>query len=231
MSDPHGTHRTVPGARVMAAPCEQSMRRRPRSGCTAGVAGVVAHRADVLVPPVPGTSCGPRSSPSSKHQAQKDKAPFSRGHDRARVLASASEAPKPGNRRASGRLGLPEYFAMEPYRIADRNVYRGFETPTARAASRRPCSRPARRELSASCSDMHDGPWQDFSTAFVPAAGARACRSRGPDRRAACPSGGTGCSSARSARSATSSAPSAPGFERRELGQNHGGPRRPGTRR
>ncbi|HYS60896.1 MAG TPA: hypothetical protein VEM27_09915, partial [Gemmatimonadales bacterium] len=51
-----------------------------------------------------------------KHQSQKDTAPFPGGHDE-REFWQRVEARNLETAARADRLGLPEYFAMEAYRI------------------------------------------------------------------------------------------------------------------
>jgi len=114
LSDPHGTHRM----------------------CTAAIAGALAQydaappevwlyrgawqewsltEADVLVP-LSQDELRAKILAIFKHQSQKDTAPFPGGHDD-REFWQRVEARNLETAARADRLGLPEYFAMEAYRI------------------------------------------------------------------------------------------------------------------
>src|SRR3989449_78298 len=114
LSDPHGTHRmcraAVAGAlnQYDAAPPEVWLYRGAWQEWS-------LTEADVLVP-LSQDELRAKVLAIFKHQSQKDTAPFPGGHDDRefwqRVEARNLETAAPAD-----RLGLPEYFAMEAYRI------------------------------------------------------------------------------------------------------------------
>ena len=114
LSDPHGTHRMCKAAIDLAL--EGRTGTRPEVWLYRGAWqewGLT--EADVLVP-LSQDELRAKVLAIFKHQSQKDTAPFPGGHDdrefwqrvESRNLETAAHA---------DRLGLPEYFAMEAYRI------------------------------------------------------------------------------------------------------------------
>src|SRR3989440_6178297 len=114
LSDPHGTHRmcraAVAGAlnQYDAAPPEVWLYRG------AWQEGSLTE-ADVLVP-LSQDELRAQVLGIFKHQSQKDTAPFPGGHDE-REFWQRVEARNLETAARADRLGLPEYFAMEAYRI------------------------------------------------------------------------------------------------------------------
>jgi glucosamine-6-phosphate deaminase len=117
LSDPHGTHRMCKAA-IDRALAEYS----------ATVPEVWLYRgawqewslpeADVLVP-LSQEELRAKIMAIFKHQSQKDTAPFPGAHDD-REFWQRVEARNLDTAAHADRLGLPEYFAMEAYRIAPR---------------------------------------------------------------------------------------------------------------
>ncbi len=115
LSDPHGTHRMCKAAIDRALDAAGAV--RPEVWLYRGAWQEWSiTEADVLVP-LSQDELRAKILAIFKHQSQKDTAPFPGGHDdrefwqrvEARNLETAAHA---------DRLGLPEYFAMEAYRIA-----------------------------------------------------------------------------------------------------------------
>jgi glucosamine-6-phosphate deaminase len=115
LSDPHGTHRMCKAAIDRALDAGGAV--RPEVWLYRGAWQEWSiTEADVLVP-LSQDELRAKILAIFKHQSQKDTAPFPGGHDdrefwqrvEARNLETAAHA---------DRLGLPEYFAMEAYRIA-----------------------------------------------------------------------------------------------------------------
>ena len=114
LSDPHGTHRM----------CKLAI-DRALDGYTATVPEVWLYRgawqewaiteADVLVP-LSQDELRAKTMAIFKHQSQKDTAPFPGAHDD-REFWQRVEARNLETAARADRLGLPEYFAMEAYRI------------------------------------------------------------------------------------------------------------------
>ncbi len=114
MSDPHGTHRLCKAAIDRALTKYEGV--RPEVWLYRGAwEEWPLTEADVLVP-ISQEELSKKILAIFKHQSQKDVAPFPGGHDerefwqrvQARNLSTAQQA---------DRLGLPEYYAMEAYRI------------------------------------------------------------------------------------------------------------------
>jgi glucosamine-6-phosphate deaminase len=114
LSDPHGTHRMCKAAIDRAL--EAGTGDRPEVWLYRGAWQEWSlTEADVLVP-LSQDELRAKVFAIFKHQSQKDTAPFPGGHDdrefwqrvESRNLETAAHA---------DRLGLPEYFAMEAYRI------------------------------------------------------------------------------------------------------------------
>ncbi len=114
MSDPHGTHRLCKAAIDRALVRYEGA--RPEVWLYRGAwEEWPLTEADVLVP-LSQEELSKKILAIFKHQSQKDVAPFPGGHDerefwqrvQARNLSTAQQA---------DRLGLPEYYAMEAYRI------------------------------------------------------------------------------------------------------------------
>jgi glucosamine-6-phosphate deaminase len=114
MSDPHGTHRLCKAAIDRALTKYEGA--RPEVWLYRGAwEEWPLTEADVLVP-LSQEELSKKILAIFKHQSQKDVAPFPGGHDerefwqrvQARNLSTAQQA---------DRLGLPEYYAMEAYRI------------------------------------------------------------------------------------------------------------------
>src|SRR2546422_589924 len=114
LSDPHGTHRMCRAA--VAGALDQYDAAPPEVWLDRGAWQEWSlTEADVLVP-LSQDELRAKILAIFKHQSQKDTAPFPGGHDDRefwqRVEARNLETAAPAD-----RLGLPEYFAMEAYRI------------------------------------------------------------------------------------------------------------------
>ena len=115
LSDPHGTHRM----------CKQAV-DRALGGLAAPRPQVWLYRgawqewslteADVLVP-LSQDELRAKIFAIFKHQSQKDTAPFPGAYDE-REFWQRVEARNEDTAARADRLGLPEYFAMEAYRVA-----------------------------------------------------------------------------------------------------------------
>jgi glucosamine-6-phosphate deaminase len=119
LSDPHGTHRMCKAAIDQALDATAAV--RPEVWLYRGAWQEWSiTEADVLVP-LSQEELRTKVLAIFKHQSQKDTAPFPGGYDdrefwqrvETRNLETAAHA---------DRLGLPEYFAMEAYRIERRSV-------------------------------------------------------------------------------------------------------------
>jgi glucosamine-6-phosphate deaminase len=114
LSDPHGTHRMCRAAvaralqQYDAAPPEVWLYRGAWQEWSLTAA-------DVLVP-LSQDELRAKVVAIFKHQSQKDTAPFPGGHDD-REFWQRVEARNLETAARADRLGLPEYFAMEAYRI------------------------------------------------------------------------------------------------------------------
>src|SRR5881296_1068387 len=114
LSDPHGTHRMCRAA--IARALEQYDATRPQVWLYRGAWQEWSlTEADVLVP-LSQDELRAKVLAIFKHQSQKDTAPFPGGHDE-REFWQRVEARNLETAARADRLGLPEYFAMEAYRI------------------------------------------------------------------------------------------------------------------
>src|SRR6266576_3267506 len=114
LSDPHGTHRTCKAAVERAL--ERSKGPRPEVWLYRGAWQEWSlTEADVLVP-LSQEELRAKILAIFRHQSQKDTAPFPGGHDD-REFWQRVEARNLETAARADRLGLPEYFAMEAYRI------------------------------------------------------------------------------------------------------------------
>src|SRR6267143_1382181 len=117
LSDPHGTHRMCQAA--VAGALEQYDAEPPEVWLYRGAWQEWSlTEADVLVP-LSQDELRAKNLAIFKHQSQKDTAPFPGGHDE-REFWQRVEARNLETAARADRLGLPEYFAMEAYRIAGR---------------------------------------------------------------------------------------------------------------
>jgi len=114
LSDPHGTHRMCRAA--VASALEQYDAAPPEVWLYRGAWQEWSlTEADVLVP-LSQDELRAKILAIFKHQSQKDTAPFPGGHDD-REFWQRVEARNVETAARADRLGLPEYFAMEAYRI------------------------------------------------------------------------------------------------------------------
>src|SRR5216117_3483443 len=114
LSDPHGTHRMCQAA--VAGALEQYDAERPEVWLYRGAwQEWPLTEANVLVP-LSQDELRAKILAIFKHQSQKDTAPFPGGHDE-REFWQRVEARNLETAARADRLGLPEYFAMEAYRI------------------------------------------------------------------------------------------------------------------
>src|SRR5437870_4233256 len=114
LSDPHGTHRMCQAA--VAAALAQYDAEPPEVWLYRGAwQEWPLTEADVLVP-LSQDELRAKILAIFKHQSQKDTAPFPGGHDE-REFWQRVEARNLETAARADRLGLPEYFAMEAYRI------------------------------------------------------------------------------------------------------------------
>ncbi len=114
LSDPHGTHRMCRAA--VASALEQYDAAPPEVWLYRGAWQEWSlTEADVLVP-LSQDELRAKILAIFKHQSQKDTAPFPGGHDD-REFWQRVEARNLETAARADRLGLPEYFAMEAYRI------------------------------------------------------------------------------------------------------------------
>src|SRR5207248_399837 len=114
LSDPHGTHRMCRAA--VAGALEQYDAAPPEVWLYRGAWQEWSlTEADVLVP-LSQDELRAKVLAIFKHQSQKDTAPFPGGHDD-REFWQRVEARNLETAARADRLGLPEYFAMEAYRI------------------------------------------------------------------------------------------------------------------
>jgi glucosamine-6-phosphate deaminase len=114
LSDPHGTHRMCQAA--VAGALEQYDAEPPEVWLYRGAWQEWSlTEADVLVP-LSQDELRAKILAIFKHQSQKDTAPFPGGHDE-REFWQRVEARNLETAARADRLGLPEYFAMEAYRI------------------------------------------------------------------------------------------------------------------
>ncbi len=114
LSDPHGTHR------MCKAAIDQALARSPRLHPEIWLYRGAWQEwpiteADVLVP-LSQDELRAKIFAIFKHQSQKDTAPFPGAHDE-REFWQRVEARNLETAAHADRLGLPEYFAMEAYRI------------------------------------------------------------------------------------------------------------------
>jgi glucosamine-6-phosphate deaminase len=117
MSDPHGTHRMCKAAVTQALAGYDGA--RPEVWLYRGAwQEWPLTEADVLVP-VSQDELRAKVFAIFKHQSQKDTAPFPGGHDD-REFWQRVETRNLETAARADRLGLPEYFAMEAYRILTR---------------------------------------------------------------------------------------------------------------
>src|SRR5947208_6104534 len=114
MSDPHGTHRMCKAAVTQALAGYDGA--RPEVWLYRGAwQEWPLTEADVLVPLSP-DELRAKVFAIFKHQSQKDTASFPAGHDD-REFCQRGEARNLETAARADRLGLPEYFAMEAYRV------------------------------------------------------------------------------------------------------------------
>src|SRR5438046_222393 len=114
LSDPHGTHRMCRAA--VAGALEEYDAAPPEVWLYRGAWQEWSlTEADVLVP-LSQDELRAKVLAIFKHQSQKDTAPFPGGHDD-REFWQRVEARNLETAARADRLGLPEYFAMEAYRI------------------------------------------------------------------------------------------------------------------
>src|SRR5437867_3388331 len=114
LSDPHGTHRMCQAA--VAGALAQYDAEPPEVWLYRGAwQEWPLTEADVLVP-LSQDELRAKILAIFKHQSQKDTAPFPGGHDE-REFWQRVEARNLETAARADRLGLPEYFAMEAYRI------------------------------------------------------------------------------------------------------------------
>src|SRR2546426_3638890 len=114
LSDPHGTHRMCQAA--VAGALAQYDAEPPEVWLYRGAwQEWPITEADVLVP-LSQDELRAKILAIFKHQSQKDTAPFPGGHDE-REFWQRVEARNLETAARADRLGLPEYFAMEAYRI------------------------------------------------------------------------------------------------------------------
>ena len=114
LSDPHGTHRMCKAA--IDAALRELPAARPEIWLYRGAWQEWAiTEADVLVP-LSQEELRAKIMAIFKHQSQKDTAPFPGAHDD-REFWQRVEARNLETAARADRLGLPEYFAMEAYRI------------------------------------------------------------------------------------------------------------------
>src|SRR3989454_680103 len=114
LSDPHGTHRMCQAA--VAGALAQYDAEPPEVWLYRGAwQEWPLTEADVLVP-LSQDELRAKILAIFKHQSQKDTAPFPGGHDD-REFWQRVEARNLETAARADRLGLPEYFAMEAYRI------------------------------------------------------------------------------------------------------------------
>jgi len=117
LSDPHGTHRMCQAA--VAGALEQYDAEPPEVWLYRGAwQEWPLTEADVLVP-LSQDELRAKILAIFKHQSQKDTAPFPGGHDE-REFWQRVEARNLETAARADRLGLPEYFAMEAYRVLRR---------------------------------------------------------------------------------------------------------------
>jgi len=117
MSDPHGTHRMCKAAVTQALAGYDGA--RPEVWLYRGAwQEWPLTEADVLVP-LSQEELRAKVFAIFKHQSQKDTAPFPGGHDD-REFWQRVETRNLETAARADRLGLPEYFAMEAYRIVTR---------------------------------------------------------------------------------------------------------------
>jgi len=114
LSDPHGTHRMCRAA--VARALERHDATRPDVWLYRGAWQEWSlTEADVLVP-LSQDELRAKILAIFKHQSQKDTAPFPGAHDD-REFWQRVETRNLETAARADRLGLPEYFAMEAYRI------------------------------------------------------------------------------------------------------------------
>ena len=114
LSDPHGTHRMCKAAVTQALAGYDGA--RPEVWLYRGAwQEWPLTEADVLVP-LSQDELRAKVFAIFKHQSQKDTAPFPGGHDD-REFWQRVEARNLETAARADRLGLPEYFAMEAYRV------------------------------------------------------------------------------------------------------------------
>jgi glucosamine-6-phosphate deaminase len=115
LSDPHGTHRMCKSA-IDRALDAAGAGPRPEVWLYRGAwQEWTINDADVLVP-LSQDELRAKIMAIFKHQSQKDTAPFPGAHDD-REFWQRVEARNLETAARADRLGLPEYFAMEAYRI------------------------------------------------------------------------------------------------------------------
>ena len=122
MSDPHGTHRTCKTAIDRALARYDG--RTPEVWLYRGAwEEWPLTEADVLVP-LSQEEVHHKIMAIFKHQSQKDVAPFPGGHDD-REFWQRVETRNLDTAARADRLGLPEYYAMEAYRIETEEGKKG----------------------------------------------------------------------------------------------------------